>query len=656
MEGRAIFLDARTGASPDAMTGASGWGRSLSFGLPVAVRRAETLDGVPGVVDWAEQQSGAGRFVVLALAYEAAPAFDSALCAHLPQDGLPLAWAASHDGPSPLSSLLPSPLSSPLAAPVPAPLSSSLPLPLPGSQPCLQSGSQSGSHHASGAYSHGPWRALVQPQDYAANFARLQAEIAAGETYQANYTVPFECAFAPGSEASSADGDRAWFAELAQAQAGGFCAWLDLGRHRVLSLSPELFFSVEIGPTGREALARPMKGTAPRGKTPAEDAVLRAELAASPKNRAENVMIVDLLRSDLGRVAKPGSVRTPRLFHVEEYPTLFQMTSDVRATLRDGVGLAEVLSALFPCGSVTGAPKVRTMQILREMEPHPRGLYCGAIGLLEPGSSSGCGRMTFSVPIRTLVLDRHTGLARFGVGGGVTHDSEVGSEYAECLTKMRFLTPPGQDFALLESLLLLRGRYPLLELHLARLGRSAAHFGFALDGDVEAAVREALAGLALTNPSGRFKARLTLARDGALTAEAAPISGSREGGGRMPRLRVGFARAPVDSHDELLRHKTTRRALYEAALASRPGCDDVLLVNERGEVTESTRANLVLKLGGELLTPPLTSGLLPGVFRELLIRRGVVREQVLFPADVLRAERVWLVNSVRWWMACEVAG
>lgn len=637
MEGRAIFLDARPGALPAAPADGGGWGASLAFGAPQAVRRAETLGGVPGVVDWAEQQSCAGRFVVLALAYEAAPAFDPALCAHPPQPGLPLAWAASHDGPSPL----PSPLFSSLASPLAAPLSSPLAAP--------------------GAYAHGPWRALVQPQAYAANFARLKNDIADGETYQANYTVPFECGF----ESSPADCDQVWFAGLAQAQAAGFCAWLDLGRHRVLSLSPELFFRVETGPAGREALARPMKGTAPRGKTPAEDAALRAELAQSPKNRAENVMIVDLLRSDLGRVARPGSVRTPRLFQVEAYPTLFQMTSDVRATLRDGAGLAEVLCALFPCGSVTGAPKVRTMQLLRGLEPHPRGLYCGAIGLIEPGGPSGCGRMTFSVPIRTLVLDRHTGLARFGVGGGVTHDSKAASEYAECLTKMRFLTPPGQDFALLEALLLLRGRYPLLELHLARLGRSAAHFGFALDGDVEAALREALAALARTHPSGRHKVRLMLARDGTLTAEAAPIADSRGGGGRRPRLRVGFARAPVASGDEFLLHKTTRRGVFEAALASAcsgtggadgPGCDDVLLVNERGEVTESTRANLVLRLGGELLTPPLTSGLLPGVFRERLLARGIVREQVLFPADVLRAEKVWLVNSVRWWMAAEVAG
>jgi len=618
MEGRAIFLD----ATPDG----SGWGASLRFGAPIAVRRAETLEGVLGVVDWAEEQSRAGCWVVLALAYEAAPAFDAALSVHPPEPGTPLVWAASHEGPWPL---------------------------------------EAGRKAEPGAYTPGPWRALIEPRSYAENFARLKREIADGETYQANYTMPFECGFA-GLEGDAdargdagGDGDRAWFAELARAQAGGFCAWLDMGRHRVLSLSPELFFRVTPGARGREALTRPMKGTAPRGMTKAEDAALRKGLAESPKNRAENVMIVDLLRSDLGRVAKPGSVRTPRLFHVEEYPTLFQMTSDVRATLKEGVGLAELLAALFPCGSVTGAPKVRTMQLLRELEPYPRGFYCGAIGLLEPGGPSSEGRMAFSVPIRTLVLNRASGLARFGVGGGVTHDSEAASEYAECLTKMRFLIPPESDFDLLESLLLVRGRYPLLEAHLARLKRSAAYFGFALD---EAAARETLMALARSHPpqdsqSGRYKARLTCARNGLLMAEAAPIAV-----GRTSRLRLGFAREAVDSGDELLRHKTTRREHYERALRSAcsgpggPGCDDALLVNERGEVTESTRANLVLKLQEGLVTPPVSSGLLPGVFRERLLARGVVRERVVTPADVLRAERIWLVNSVRGWMPCEVAG
>lgn len=577
----------------DASADGEGWGRTLCFAEPLESRQAWSLEAVAGVVAWAEEQARAGRWVALALAYEAAPAFDAALCVHAPQPGLPLAWAASYAAPLP-------------GAELPAP----------------------------SGFRHGPWRALTPPSRYAECFARLQDWISQGETYQANYTIPFECA--------AAGSGLGWFAELVRAQPAGFCAWLDLGRHEALSLSPELFFRLE---DGGEVLARPMKGTAPRAADPGEDEELRRGLAACPKNRAENVMILDLLRSDLGRVAVPGSVRASRLFHVQAYPTLFQMTSDVRARLRPGVGLFETLAALFPCGSVTGAPKVRTMQLLRELEPQPRGLYCGAIGLLEPSSGQDL-RGCFSVPIRTLVLDRDAGLARFGVGGGVTHDSTLQAEYAEAQDKMRFLTPPQEDFALLESLLLVSGRYPLLDGHLDRLGRSAEHFGFPVDG-VELLL--ALEQLARSRPQGRFKARLLLSRSGAFKLEAAPIARGRV------RVRAGFAPLPVESSDELLLHKTTRRAVYERALASRPDCGDVLLLNERGEVTESSRASLVLALDGELLTPPLSCGLLPGVFRARLLELGILRERSILPEDVRRAARVWLVNSVRWWMDCELA-
>lgn len=610
-EGRAVFLDGTLGRNPGLGAGPdsprdAGWGCRLEFGAPLAVRRAESLAAVPGVIDWAEAESRSGRWAVLALAYEAAPAFDPALCVHAPQEGLPLAWAASHAAPAPLPA-------------------------------------------AATSAGHGPWHALTPPQVYGERFARLQREILDGETYQANYTVPFECA-CPGG---AGDADRTWFAQLAASQPAGFCAWLDMGRHRALSLSPELFFRLDAEPEGlhfqggpqRRILARPMKGTAPREADAVADAAAREALARCPKNRAENVMIVDLLRNDLGRVARTGSVRVPRLFHVEAYPTLFQMTSDVCAELLPGLGLRDVLAALFPCGSVTGAPKVRTMQILCELEPHPRGLYCGAVGLLAPREGGRAGRAVFSVPIRTVLLDREQEAARFGVGGGITHYSNVRDEYRECLTKMRFLVPPEEDCALLESLLLLDGRYPLLPGHMARLGRSAAALGYVFD---EAEARQTLAKLAAAHPRGRFKARLLLGRAGGMHAEAAGIAG-----GRMLPLRLGFAPVPVEQDDGWLRHKTTRRAVYEAALAACPGCDDALLVNTRGEVTESTRANLVLLLDGGLVTPPESCGLLPGVFRAGLLRRGVLRERALRPSDVLRAERVWLVNAVRWWMACE---
>ncbi len=599
-EGRAVVLDAANGAD------GSGWGLDAAFGEPTAIRRAWTHAETPGVVDWAEAESRAGRWVVLVLAFEAAPAFDAALAAHAPLQGLPLAWAASHEA-----------------------RLSGFRLPAPDAPPRL------------------PWRALTPPADYARRFGLLQEQIASGETYQTNYTVPFERAWTGGS----ADPDGlAWFARLVGAQPAGFCAWLDMGRHKVLSLSPELFFRLDGGDVpgaGRGLLARPMKGTAPRGTGAGADDALRRGLAASTKNRAENVMIVDLLRNDLGRVARTGSVRVPRLFHVEAYPTLFQMTSDVRASLRAGLGLRDALAALFPCGSVTGAPKVRTMEIIRDLEPLPRGVYCGAVGLLAPGGGGLPGRAVFSVPIRTVTLDVAAGVARFGVGGGVTHSSDMADEYRECLTKMRFLTPPDEDFQLIESLLLLDGRYPLLTGHMERLSRSAAALGFPLDA---VSVRRALAELSAAHPRGRFKARLLLARGGELTAAAAAISG-----GRARPLALGFAPRPVAADDPWLAYKTTRREVYEVALAACPGCDDALLVNTRGEVTESTRANLLLWLDGELVTPPLSCGLLPGVFRAGLLRRGVVRERVLRPGDVLRAERVWLVNAVRWWMPCRMS-
>lgn len=589
----AIFLDARAGDCPP--EGSGGWGRSLAFATPEAERRAHALREVPALLCWAEEQARAGRWVALALAYEAAPAFDAALSAHPSVPGLPLAWAAS--------------FAAPLAE-------------MPISQ---------------GQYAAGPWSPLVARTDYDRRLERLRALMARGETYQANYTLPFGSAFA--------GDDRAWFADLAAAQRAGFCAWLDLGAARVLSLSPELFFAVRQEDEERIALARPMKGTAPRGATPEEDEQARRTLAACPKNRAENVMIVDLLRNDLGRVAVPGGVRVPELFRVEAYPTVFQMTSDVAATLRPGAGLPDLMAALFPCGSVTGAPKIRTMALLREAEPHPRGVYCGAIGLIEPSGRA----MTFSVPIRTLWLDPASGQARFGVGGGVTWDSTPGGEWAECEAKMRFLSGHGQDFALIESLLLRNGRYPLLRRHLERLARSAAFFGFPFClSEVQAAVQAALLDQALRHPEGRHKVRLLLSPDGSVSAEAAPIARSR-----VP-LRVAWAAEPVHSADLLLRHKTTRRALFDRILAAQPAHSDLLLVNERGEVTESTRANLVLRLDGRLVTPPASSGLLPGVFRAMLLAHGRLRERTLTPADVARAQAVWLVNSVRGWMRCVV--
>jgi para-aminobenzoate synthetase/4-amino-4-deoxychorismate lyase len=429
----------------------------------------------------------------------------------------------------------------------------------------------------------------------------------------------------------------ALYERLCLAQRSAFCAYVDPGEGRtIVSASPELFFRAN----GRELELRPMKGTRPRGRWPDEDRALAEELAASPKDRAENLMIVDLLRNDAGRVAEFGSVRVERLYQVERYETVHQMTSTLRARLRRDAGLADVFRALFPCGSVTGAPKVRTMQIIRELEPSPRGVYCGAIGFVSPGEA------VFSVGIRTLLLDAEAGTAELGVGSGITYDSDAAAEYRECWAKAAFVRLEPAEFRLLETMLWEPdGGWFLLDGHLDRMAASAEYFGYAFDRDD--AVRR-LAAAARGFARGPLRVRLRLDREGSMEIEAAPRLSSPE------PARVAIAPEPVDSRDPLLYHKTTRRAEYDRRAASRPDCDDVLLVNERGELTESAIANLVVRLDGALWTPPLECGLLPGVFRAHLLARGEIRERVLYPADLARAEEVWLINSVRKWRRAEI--
>ncbi len=397
----------------------------------------------------------------------------------------------------------------------------------------------------------------------------------------------------------------------------------------VVSTSPELFFRWADG----ELELRPMKGTRPRGRWAAEDEALAAELPASPKERAENLMIVDLLRNDAGRISEWGSVRVPRMFETERYETVHQLTSTVRSRTLPGTTLTGVLRALFPCGSVTGAPKVRTMEIVRELEDGPRGVYTGALGFVSPGEAA------FSVAIRTLLIDRAAGEAELGVGSGITWDAAAAAEWRECLDKAEFVRHAPVGFRLLETLLWEPGAgFFLLDGHLARMAASARRFGFAFDASSAAARLSEVAG------SGPLRVRLLLARGGEVSVEAHPLSA-----GEASPVRVAVSARPVDSRDPLLYHKTDRREAYRSRAAERPDVDDVLLVNERGEVAESTLANVVVRAGGEAWTPPVESGLLPGVFREHLLRAGELRERTLRVEDLRRADELYLVNSVRKW-------
>jgi len=523
------------------------------------------------------------------LAYETAPAFDRALHVQLPTRALPLLWFGLYHEPEHLSDL-----------------------PTGDDDPCAL----------------GEWTPSVTPAAYREAIATIKERIAGGDTYQVNYTFRLRASF---------QGDPwALFLRLWQAQHAPYAAYLETDTFALCSASPELFFHLE----DDRVVSQPMKGTARRGRTLVEDEAQARWLQESEKNRAENVMIVDMIRNDLGRIAVTGSVQAERLFDATRYPTLWQMTSTVSATTNAPV--ADILAALFPCASVTGAPKVSTMGIIADLESAPRGVYTGAIGYLAPGR-----RSQFNVAIRTVVIDRVQATAEYGVGSGIVWDSDAGDEYRECQTKARILTVALPDISLIESLLWEPGAgYFLLERHIQRLADAAAYFATALD---LAVVRGQLATFVAALPALPHKVRLLVAENGACSLEAAPIPAASSS-----PLRIALADQPVDSTDPTLYHKTTHRVVYERALASRPDCDDVLLWNERGELTESSRANLVLRLDGELVTPPISSGLLGGTFRAELLAQGMLREQVLRAPDLTRAENIYLINSVRRWMSADL--
>jgi para-aminobenzoate synthetase/4-amino-4-deoxychorismate lyase len=466
--------------------------------------------------------------------------------------------------------------------------------------------------------------------EYADRVARIHEWIRSGDVYQLNFTAPWQVR----AQNSAAE----IYAELRGRQPveyGAFIHWHE--GQRILSFSPELFFRLDEEAGARRIVTRPMKGTAPRGRTPGEDRAQSEWLRQDPKNRSENVMIVDLLRNDLGRIARFGTVRVEELFIVERLPTLWQMTSTVTALLRDEVGFNDIFRALFPSGSITGAPKVRAMQLISEIEGQPRGVYTGAIGFFSPR------RTVFNVAIRTLEME--AGQGTMGAGGGIVIDSKASEEYRECLLKARFLTGRRNDFpaefSLVETLLWESG-YPLIELHLDRLEASAGYFGFACDR-LEVQSRLEKAALAFEAGSA-WRVRLLMNHEG----EAMVLAEKLEYEARHLRVRISPHR--TDPADAMLFHKTTHRPLYAQAFkeAAAAGYCDVLFFNLRGELTEGAISNIFVEKGGLLLTPPVECGLLAGVYRRhLLETRRDVQERVLHEDDLRSAEAVYLANAVR---------
>jgi para-aminobenzoate synthetase/4-amino-4-deoxychorismate lyase len=472
-----------------------------------------------------------------------------------------------------------------------------------------------------------PWYPQTDAAAHARAVDNIKEQIRRGWTYQVNLTLRLT--------QDDVKDPFALYAHLTQAQQGRYNAYLETEEWAVVSASPECFFTY----ADHHVVTRPMKGTAPRGRFNAEDLARASALVNSPKERAENLMIVDLLRNDLGRVASFGSVSVPELFSLEGYPTVWQLTSTVEATLPVGCGIADIFAALFPCGSVTGAPKASTMRIISEQEGSPRGVYCGAIGVMQP-SPNGLSA-TFAVAIRTVVVDRRTHEATYGVGGGITYDSDAGLEWAEVEAKSDVLRYSQRDFGLFETFKFERPiGFVHLDHHLRRIQRSAEFFDRALDvanlrAELEA--REA----SLPSPA---RVRLEVGAAGESQLTIVPLLEDA-----TEPLLVVFDDASVDSNDVRLFHKTTDRARYDAASERHSTADDVILWNERGEVTETTRANLAVLLEGRWWTPALECGLLPGIERARLLESGELRERVITRVDVERATALATLSSLRGW-------
>ena len=563
----------------------------LYFRNPVEIVTARTLSDVKGKLERIEKLTQSDGFHAAGfISYEAAPAFDDALRAK-PEHRFPLLWFGIYK--EPVQVTLPQ-------------------------------------DEIEDVESESEWTPSVSQTDYNHAIERIKQYIAAGDTYQVNYTLRLR------KEVK----DNGWrlFRNLVQSQRGGYSAYINTGDYVICSASPEQFFALD----GDRITTRPMKGTAPRGRFSNEDRERSDWLKQSPKNRAENLMIVDMIRNDLGRVARTGSVRVERLFNIEKYPTVWQMTSTV--TAKSDSSITDIITALFPCASITGAPKASTMKIISDLESTSREIYTGSIGYIGPNRKA-----QFNVAIRTVLIERKKQIAEYGVGGGIVWDSGIADEYEECKLKAKVLFEKRSPFSLLETMLWTpKEGYILLNEHMCRLSDSASYFDYRIDTElIHKRLNEAI-----SDSSKRpYKVRLFLDQNGNVTVEKEPLDTHQSTG----IVKMSMGAEPVNSDNIFLYHKTTNRNVYVKARSTcRQTCDDVLLWNERGEITETTIANVVIQIDGELYTPPVTCGLLPGTFRNYLIRQGKIEEKIITPAMLEECEKLFLVNSVRLWREAEI--
>ncbi len=483
-------------------------------------------------------------------------------------------------------------------------------------------------------YQLSDWQLSVSQAEFEAAIAHIKQYIASGDTFQVNYTFRLK---------AKLTGDPwALFLALMQLQPGNYSAFIDTDDWAICSASPELFFTK----AGETFTAKPMKGTTERGWWRASDRAQAAALQASAKNQAENLMIVDMLRNDLGRIAQTGTVQVPSLFDVERYPTLWQMTSTVQA--KSHAKITDAIAALFPCASITGAPKARTMEIIQELECSPRRIYCGAIGHWAPTEAEAPQQAQFNVAIRTVLINKITGEAEYGVGSGIVWDSDATAEYEECCLKTEILTREKPSFELLETMLWEKGKgYFLLDYHLDRLQEAADYFGYPVN---RSQINQALGEVCLAEDQAETadcdsKVRLLINVQGQTRVEVSPW----ENPPQTAPLRCCLHHEAIAINNPFLYHKTTHRQIYTAARAAHPEFDEIILWNNRGEICEGCIANVVLDWQGELITPPMSSGLLPGTFRAYLLDQGKIREQTVTIEMLKQAPQFYLINSVRQW-------
>jgi len=568
---------------------------SLLFTEPRDIVSAETPDEVGPAIERIEAAVANGLHAAGFFSYELGYVMEPKIAGLMPEKrGMPLLWFGLYEAPRQMTG--------------------------PGVLEWLNETTRSSSHEFSDV------ELAWTRKDYEARFNKALELIRAGDIYQINLTfkVRFKLLGSP----------LTFYRDLRAKQPVAYGSLVDTGYATVLSASPELFIAQE----GRAIHTRPMKGTAARRGAIDADALQRRQLASDAKQRAENLMIVDLMRNDLGRIAEIGSVRVDDLFTVETFKTLHQMTSGVTATLRADMGLKELLAGIYPPGSITGAPKIRAMELIADLETEARGVYCGAIGHISPEACS-----QFNVAIRTPVIMRG-GEGEMGIGSGIVYDSKGGSEYEECLLKMKFLTDPPKPFELIETMLHepAKGLW-LEERHFERLRSSAAYFAFQFD---EQRIREAIAGTLDQRRDQRLRVRLTIAEDGTPCVGVTEL----EAGSTTAVMRYVVSPTRLNSANPFLYHKTTRREVYDSEWRKyheEVGADEVIYLNQDGALAEGSRTTIFVEKDGVLVTPPSEVGLLPGTLRAELLASGQAIEGRLCLEDMERAKSCYLGNSVR---------